>query len=148
MTIADGAQASCGDLIICTRNDHTVEAGEPGRMLANGDLLRIDAITGTGLVVRRALDADPRTGHRRWTSRTFLYPAFSDAELGYAVTDHAAQGRTVPTGLAVITGTEDRQHTYVALTRGTDLNLAYVFTSPRNGRTRCPAPGRPRTSPL
>src|SRR4029077_16933048 len=28
--IADGATASAGDLIICTRNDHTVEAGEPG----------------------------------------------------------------------------------------------------------------------
>ena len=31
VTIADGTQASCGDLIICTRNDHGVEAGEPGR---------------------------------------------------------------------------------------------------------------------
>ena len=43
--IADGAQASPGDLITCTRNDHSVEAGEPGRTLANGDLLRIEAIT-------------------------------------------------------------------------------------------------------
>ena len=42
MTIADGIQASPGDLITCTRNDHGVEAGEPGRALANGDLLRID----------------------------------------------------------------------------------------------------------
>jgi len=33
-TIADGTQASPGDLIICTRNDHYVEAGEPGRALA------------------------------------------------------------------------------------------------------------------
>ena len=29
--IADGARASAGDLIVCTENDHTVEAGEPGR---------------------------------------------------------------------------------------------------------------------
>jgi hypothetical protein len=43
--IADGAQASPGDLILCTRNDHSVEAGERGRTLANGDLLRIQAIT-------------------------------------------------------------------------------------------------------
>ena len=42
VTIADGTQASPGDLIICTRNDHATEAGEPGRTLANGDLLRID----------------------------------------------------------------------------------------------------------
>ena len=71
--IADGAQASPGDLIACTRNDHSVEAGEPGRTLANGDLLRIEAVTAGGLAVRRALDADPATGQRRWTDRTFLY---------------------------------------------------------------------------
>ena len=46
--IAGGAAASAGDLIICTRNDHTIEAGEPGRTLANGDLLRIDAVTARG----------------------------------------------------------------------------------------------------
>jgi len=142
--IADGAVASAGDLIICTRNDHTVQAGEPGRTLANGDLLRIDAVTGAGPVVRRALDADPHTGQRRWTGQQFLYPGYTSAELGYAVTGHAAQSRTVHTGLAVITGTEDRQHSYVVLSRGTDLNMAYVFTlSPRRAD---PAPG-PRPAP-
>jgi hypothetical protein len=142
--IAGGTQASPGDLIICTRNDHTVQAGERGRTLANGDLLRIDAVTAAGLIVRRALDADPRTGQRRWTERNFLYSLFGDAELGYAVTDHAAQGRTVTAGLAVIAGTEDRQHTYVALSRGTDTNMAYVFTvSPKLAD---PMPG-PRPAP-
>jgi conjugative relaxase-like TrwC/TraI family protein len=82
--IADGAVASAGDLIICTKNDHTIQAGEPARTLANGDLLRIEAVTPAGLIVRRALDADPATGQRQWTDRTFLYQHFSDAELGYA----------------------------------------------------------------
>jgi conjugative relaxase-like TrwC/TraI family protein len=142
--IADGAAASPGDLIICTANDHSTEAGEPGRTLANGDLLRIDAITSNGLLVRRALDADPETGQRRWTTQPFLYTGYRSAELGYAVTDHVAQGRTVHTGLAVITGAEDRQHAYVALTRGTTANLAYVFTlSPKRAD---PAPG-PRPAP-
>jgi hypothetical protein len=142
--IADGAAASAGDLIICTKNDHSVQAGEPGRTLANGDLLRIDAVTGAGLIVRRALGADPATGQRRWTDRTFLYQDFRAAELGYAVTDHVAQGRTVHTGLAVISGTEDRQHAYVALSRGTDMNMAYVFTvSPKLAD---PVPG-PRPAP-
>src|SRR6266571_3481419 len=76
--IADGAIASAGDLIICTTNDHSVEAGEPSRMLANGDLLRIDAVTGDGLIVRRALGADPATGQRRWTARQFLYPGYQN----------------------------------------------------------------------
>jgi conjugative relaxase-like TrwC/TraI family protein len=126
--IAIGTTASRGDLIVCTRNDNSVEAGEPGRALANGDLLRIDDITPDGLLVRRALDADRQTGRRRWTERQFLYRQFEEAELGYAVTDHTAQGRTVHTGLALIAGTEDRQHAYVALTRGTHENTAYVFT--------------------
>ena len=140
--IADGAQASPGDLIICTRNDHNVEAGEPGRALANGDLLRIEAITPRGLTVRR--------GWTTWDRAAavdrphFLYQHFSDAELGYAVTDHVAQGRTVHTGLAVFTGSEDRQHAYVALSRGTEVNLAYVFTvSPKLAD---PMPG-PRPAP-
>jgi hypothetical protein len=144
VTIAEGATASAGDLIICTQNDHTVQAGEPGRTLANGDVLRIEAVTSQGLVVRRALDADPRTGQRRWTDQHFLYVNYGHAELGYAVTDHVAQSRTVTAGLAVITGTEDRQHADVAMTRGTSINLAYVFTvSPKRAD---PAPG-PRPAP-
>jgi ATP-dependent exoDNAse (exonuclease V) alpha subunit len=142
--IADGADASPGDLIVCTRNDHAVEAGEPGRTLADGDLLRIEAVTPDGLIVRRALDADLDTGQRRWTDRHFLYASYENAELGYAVTDHVAQGRTVHTGLALITGTEDRPHAYVALTRGTDANTAYVFTLP--AKLADPAPG-PRPAP-
>ena len=144
VAIADGTRASPGDLIICTRNDHSVEAGEPGRTLANGDLLRIEAITSDGLLVRRALGPDPVTGQRRWTDRHFAFNSYQDAELGYAVTDHAAQGRTVHTGLAVITGTEDRQHAYVALSRGTDVNTAYVFTP--SPQTAGPVPG-PRPAP-
>jgi hypothetical protein len=144
VTIAGGTRASPGDLIICTRNDHGTEAGEPGRTLANGDLLRIEAITKGGLLVRRALDADPVTGQRRWTDRHFVFNNHEDAELGYAVTDHAAQGRTVTAGLAVITGSEDRQHAYVALSRGTEVNLAYVFTA--SPTTADPAPG-PRPAP-
>jgi hypothetical protein len=142
--IADGTNATPGDLIIATQNDRTVEAGEPGRTLANGDLLCIEAATRDGLVVRRALDADPDTGQRRWTDQQFLFADYNNAELGYAVTDHTAQGRTVHTGLTVITGTEDRPHALVALTRGTDTNLAYVFT--QSPKLADPVPG-PRPAP-
>ena len=44
----------------------------------------------------------------------------------------------------MITGTEDRQHAYVALSRGTEVNLAYVFTA--SPKTADPAPG-PRPAP-
>jgi len=127
--LADGARASVGDLIICRDNDHGLEAGEPGRTLANGDTLLIESIRGDGTVmVRRALDCDPDTGARRWTGRTFFYSGYRTADLAYAVTGHSAQGRTVRVGIPLVTGTEDRQWLYVAMTRGADANTMIAFT--------------------
>jgi AAA domain-containing protein/TrwC relaxase len=137
--IAEGAEASAGDLIICRANDHHLEAGEPGRALANGDVLRIEAITRRGIMVRRLLDPDPATGQRRFTDRAFRYDGYQTADLAYAVTGHSAQGATVHTGIALVTGTEDRQWLYPAMTRGTDTNLAFVFTTP--ARPADPQPG-------
>jgi hypothetical protein len=137
--IADGAEASAGDLIICRANDHHLEAGEPGRALANGDVLRIEAITRRGIMVRRMLDPDPATGQRRFTAQAFRYTGYQTSDLAYAVTGHSAQGATVHTGIALVTGTEDRQWLYPAMTRGTDTNLAYVFTTP--ARPADPQPG-------
>jgi hypothetical protein len=127
--LADGARASAGDLIICRQNDHHRKAGERGRTLANGDTLRIESIRGNGTVmVRRALDCDPDTGARRWTRRAFAYPGHRTADLAYAVTGHSAQGRTVRIGIPLVTGTEERQWLYVAMTRGTDANTMIAFT--------------------
>ena len=137
--IAEGAEASAGDLIICRHNDHRLEAGEPGRALANGDILRIEAITGGGLMVRRLLEADPATGRRRFTDRAFCYAGYQSCDLAYAITGHSAQGATVHTGIALVTGTEDRQWLYPAMTRGTDANLAFVFTTPP--KAAAPQPG-------
>ena len=137
--IAEGAEASVGDLIICRRNDHGIEAGEPGRTLANGDVLRIEAITPGGIMVRRRLDPDRATGQRRFTDRAFCYSGYQSADLAYAITGHSAQGATVHTGIALVTGTEDRQWLYPAMTRGTDTNLAFVFTTP--ARAADPQPG-------
>ncbi len=119
-----------GDLIICRRNEHGIEAGEPGRALANGDVLRIEAITRRGIMVRRLLDSDLATGQRRFTAQAFLYAGYQKSDLAYAITGHSAQGATVHTGIALVTGGEDRQWLYPAMTRGTDANLAYVFTTP------------------
>ena len=140
--IADGAEASAGDLIICRANDHHLEAGEPGRTLANGDILRIEAITARGIMARRLLDPDPATGQRRFTDQAFRYTGYQSADLAYAITGHSAQGATLHTGIALVTGAEDRQWLYPAMTRGTDANLAYVFTTPPT-----PADPQPGTRP-
>ena len=137
--IADGAEASVGDLIICRANDHHLEAGEPGRALANGDILQIEAVTRRGIMVRRMLDPDAATGQRRFTARAFRYDGYQSSDLAYAITGHSAQGATVHTGIALVTGGEDRQWLYPAMTRGTDVNLALVFTTP--ARPADPQPG-------
>ena len=110
-----------------------------GRPLADGDILRIEAITGRGIMVRRLLDPHPASGQRRFTDRAFRYDGYQSADLAYAVTGHSAQGATVHTGIALVTGTEDRQWLYPAMTRGTDANLAFVFTTP--ARLADPQPG-------
>ncbi len=131
--IADGQErAGVGDLIICRQNDHHLG-------LANGDILRIEQIGEGAIAVRRALAADPATGARRWDDHEIAYGDFGSAELGYAVTGHAAQSRTVDTGLAVITGTEHRQWAYVAMSRAAVRNVAYVFTT--SPKTAQPQPG-------
>jgi len=50
--IADGRRATAGDLIVCTENDHSVDAGAGGT-LANMHVRRIEAITPAGPVMAR-----------------------------------------------------------------------------------------------
>lgn len=125
--IAEGQQASAGDLIVCTSNDHSVDAGE-GKTLANMHVLRVEAITPEGPVVRRILEADPQTGAPRWTEQAFLFTGYQSAELAYAVTEHVAQGRTVAVSRTIVGPGDDRQGTYVAVTRATSGNVIMVIT--------------------
>ncbi len=128
--LADGARASAGDLIICRDNDHALEAGVPGRTLANGDTLLVESVGDGHMMVRLALDCDPETGQRRFADHAFAYRGYATADLAYAVTGHSAQGRTVQSGIGLLAGTESRQWMYVAMTRGTEGNWAVAFTEP------------------
>ena len=136
--IADGAEASAGDLIICRANDHRLEAGEPGRALANGDVLRIEAITAAASW--SAASSTPTRPPGSGGSPTG--PSATTATVSRpGLRGHRAlrPGRHRHTGIALVTGTEDRQWLYPAMTRGTDANLAFVFTTP--ARPADPQPG-------
>ena len=110
-----------------------------GRTLANGDILRIEAIRpDRTLTVRLRGDRKPGGGHD-WASGTFTYRDYQTAELAYATTAHAAQGQTTTVGLVLVAGTEDRPWLYSAMTRGAALNRAFVFTRPTE--VPDPAPG-------
>ncbi len=141
--LRDGAQASAGDWIMARRNVNRIEAGQPGRALANRDVLRV-ASTEAGaagmLIEVERLTGRDATGRELWSAPFRLSRAYlrDDAQLAYAVNFHAAEGQTVDSGIGVFTGEEGRQAVNVALTRGRHRNEAWVITE---RRTADPAPG-------
>ena len=140
--LRDGAHASAGDWIMARRNDTHVQTDRPTGGITNRDVLRIVSVDpdGCGLVRVERLTGHDEAGRQRWSapfdlSRTYLS---SKTHLAYAVTFHAAEGRTVDSGIAVFTGEEDRQATYVAMSRGRDNNEAFVIAG---WRIADPQPG-------
>ena len=61
------------------------------------------------------------------------------ADLGYSITGHTAQGRTVCEGHSLFTGNENRNWAYPSLTRGTNGNYAWVVGQP--AKVADPTPG-------
>ena len=146
--LRDGACASVGDWIMARKNDAAMKAGQRGRTLVNRDILRLVDTdpygTGMSAQVVRLMGRD-ESGRERWSapflvSRSYLR---NEAHLGYAVTFHAAEGRTVDSAISVFTGEEDRQAVYVPMTRGRENNEAYVIAG---WRIADPRPG-PRPAP-
>ncbi len=116
--LADGKQASVGDLIITRSNDRRLRISATD-WVKNGDRWRILNLTRTGgLRVRHALNGRMVTLPADYVE-TFV-------ELGYASTVHTAQGVTADTMHGVVTGEESRQQLYTMLTRGRSANHIYV----------------------
>ena len=116
--LADGNQASVGDLVITRRNDRRLRV-TAADWVKNGDRWMIVTLPRTGeLTVRHV-----RNG------RTVTLPADyvqTSVELGYASTVHTAQGVTADTMHGVVTGEESRQQLYTMLTRGRAANHVHV----------------------
>ncbi len=121
VALQDGTAAAVGDIVITRRNERRLRT-RPG-WVRNGDRWTVLAVAPDGsLAVRRA-------GRRR--GGAVLLPAGYVAEhvdLGYAITAHRAQGITTDTAHVFVLPTTTLENLYVALTRGRDLNMAYVAT--------------------
>ena len=141
--LRDDARAYAGDLVVARDNDNQVEAGQPGRTLANGDVLRIDAIGEHGLTVRRQDGHDRVTGQRRWSRSFGISRAYAAAscDLGYAVTWHTVEGRTVSAGIALASDARTRAGLYVAMTRGERSNQVYAYPSAQEPDRTVPGQG-------
>ena len=116
--LADGNDASVGELIITRSNDRRLRTSATD-WVKNGDRWTVLAVHDDGgLTVRH-------TQHGR---KVRLPAEYIDAatELGYACTIHTVQGVTADTMHGLATGTESRQQLYTMLTRGKVANHVYL----------------------
>lgn len=116
----DGLVAGVGDRIVTRRNDRRLGVGEG--WVKNGDTWTVVARHDDGaLAVRRGAGGPAVVLPATYTAE--------HVELGYATTAFRAQGATVDTAHAVVSGASmTREVLYVALTRARQSNRAYVCT--------------------
>ena len=116
--LADGNQASIGDVIITRTNDRRLRLTTTD-WVKNGDRWTITHIGRHGeLTVRHS--------RSRLTVRLPAAYVRESTGLGYASTIHAAQGVSADTMHGLATGQESRQQLYTMLTRGRTANHLYL----------------------
>jgi AAA domain len=116
--LADGNEASIGELIITRSNDRTLRTSSTD-WVKNGDRWMVLGIHDGG---------DLSVQHTQ-SGRTVRLPADyvqAFTELGYATTVHTAQGVSVDTMHALASGQETRQQLYTMMTRGSLGNHLYL----------------------
>ena len=121
VTLADGNQASAGDLIVTRKNARALRSGR--HWAHNGATWHVQAVSADGAMLVTPT-ADP-------AAEAIHLPAdyvAAQVELGYATTIHRAQGRTVDDCHVVVTPDMGRQGLYVGMTRGRTSNVAHVVT--------------------
>jgi conjugative relaxase-like TrwC/TraI family protein len=116
--LADGNQASIGDVIITRNNDRRL------RLAANDWVKNGDRWTITG--VGRLGDLIVRHTRSHLTTRLPAHYVQASTGLGYATTIHGAQGVAADTMHGLVTGQESRQQLYTMLTRGRAANHLYL----------------------
>jgi hypothetical protein len=129
--LREGARAYAGDLIIARQNDNQLEAGQQGRALANGDLLRVDAVGQNDMTVSRLIRPGHAAAERTWSAPFTITRSYAQGycDLGYAQTWHTVEGQTVEVGIAVANDKATREGLYVAMSRGAQRNEVYAYPS-------------------
>ena len=116
--LADGNQASVGDVIITRSNDRRLRLTATD-WVKNGDRWTITHIGRRG-------DLTVRHNHSQLTIRLPIDYVRTSTGLGYATTIHSAQGVSADTMHGLLTGQESRQQLYTMLTRGRHANHLYL----------------------
>jgi hypothetical protein len=118
VTLADGNQASVGDVIITRSNDRRLRLTATD-WVKNGDRWTITHVAKQG-------DLTVRHNRSQLTVRLPIDYVRAWTGLGYATTIHSAQGVSADTMHGLVTGQESRQQLYTMLTRGRHVNNLYL----------------------
>ena len=134
MVLHNDTVAGAGDMIQTRQNEYRMRdpLTDSDFIVVNREVWRVDGTDPLGnrwLTVRRDLGRDER-GEQRWGTTRHLPAEYvrEHVELAYASTVHAAEGRTVDTGHALVGEGADLPAVYVEGTRGVDSNVLYVIT--------------------
>jgi conjugative relaxase-like TrwC/TraI family protein len=121
VTTAGERQWQAGDLLRARRNDRRLSVGDGH--VRNGDRYRV-----LGPGPQDGLIVEDLSGR----GRTILPAAYlaEHADYGWASTIDGAQGATADVGIVLARPGLDREHLYVALTRGRHANHAYITPDP------------------
>jgi conjugative relaxase-like TrwC/TraI family protein len=117
VTVAGERQWQAGDLLRARRNDRRLAVGDGH--VRNGDRYRV-----LGPGPQEGLIVEDLTGR----GRAMLPAAYlnAHADYGWASTIDGAQGATADIGIVLARPGLDREHLYVAMTRGRHANHAYI----------------------
>jgi conjugative relaxase-like TrwC/TraI family protein len=117
VTAAGGRDWQAGDVLRARRNDRRLSVGDGH--VRNGDRFQV-----LGPGPQDGLIVEDLTGR----GRTVLPAAYlaEHVEYGWASTIDAAQGATADVGVVLVRPGMDREHLYVAMTRGRHGNHAYI----------------------
>jgi conjugative relaxase-like TrwC/TraI family protein len=128
--LRDGTTAGEGDTIVSRLNARRL-TDRTGRFVRNGDSWTVVrrtprgdlGVVPAGETPNVVDDAPPLREGFVWLPSAYVA---EHVELGYAVTIHRAQGRTVDTCHVVAGPGMAREHLYVAMTRGREANHVYL----------------------
>ncbi|HWH00411.1 MAG TPA: MobF family relaxase, partial [Pilimelia sp.] len=117
VTAAGGRDWQAGDVLRTRRNDRRLSVGDGH--VRNGDRFQV-----LGPGPQECLIVQDLTGR----GRTVLPASYlaEHVEYGWASTIDAAQGATADVGVVLVRPGMDREHLYVAMTRGRHGNHAYI----------------------
>jgi hypothetical protein len=118
VALADGNQASVGDVIITRSNDRRLRLTATD-WVKNGDRWTIRRVGKQGALT-------VRHNRNQLTVRLPTDYVRESTGLGYATTIHSAQGVSADTMHGLVAGQESRQQLYTMLTRGRHANHLYL----------------------